>query len=113
MTTDIEHQDQDQDVVPVIDGIETIPDQGVVGDFISEMAGLAKASAGGPLAPIARGTFAAYPMEDGGIMFVTNVEDGPLAGVKHNRIKPGLIRAISVLAGGGGKLAALRAMIHE
>jgi len=49
-------------------------------------------------------------MADGGLMFVTSVDTGPLAGIKHNRIPPGLIRAMAVLASGGSKLAALKAL---
>jgi hypothetical protein len=60
--------------------------------------------------PIAAGTFALYPMGDGGMMFVTSVAEGMLAGLKHTRIPPGLIRAVSVLAGGGSKLAAIKAL---
>ena len=61
-------------------------------------------------APIAAGTFALYPMRDGGMMFVTAVDTGPMAGIKHSRIPPGLIRAMAVIASGGSKLAALRAL---
>jgi hypothetical protein len=60
--------------------------------------------------PIAQGSFAMYAMPDGGVMFVTSVPSGPMAGINHHRINPGLIRAIGVLAGGGGKLAALKAL---
>ena len=63
--------------------------------------------------PIAAGTFAAYGMPDGGFMFVSSVDHGPLAGVKHTRMAPGLVRAISVLAGGGSKLSALRALTRR
>lgn len=59
---------------------------------------------------IAAGTFALYPMANGGLMFVTSVQEGMLAGIKHTPIPPGLIRAVSVLAGGGSKLAAIKAL---
>lgn len=60
--------------------------------------------------PIAAGTFIMYPMKDGGLMFVTSVDSGPLAGIKHSRIPPAMIRAVSALAGGGSKMDALKAL---
>ncbi len=79
-------------------------------EFIDGLAAMAAASGGGDPAPLAAGTFVAYPMPDGGLMFVTNVEHGPFAGQKHHRIPPGMIRAVAVLSNGGGKLAALKAL---
>jgi hypothetical protein len=65
----------------------------------------------GQPAALAQGTFALYAMRDGGAMFVTGVDHGPMAGVKHTRIPPGMIRAIGVIAGGGSKAQAVKAMI--
>lgn len=61
--------------------------------------------------PVVQGSFAMYPMDDGGIMAVSSVEQGPMAGVHHHRIPPALIRAAVTLAGGGGKLKALKTMM--
>lgn len=77
--------------------------------LVDGLAAMAREQQGQP-EPIAAGTFVLYPMADGGLMFVTSVDHGPLAGIKHSRIAPGLIRAVSVLAGGGSKLSALKAM---
>lgn len=65
----------------------------------------------GQAIPVVKGSFAMYPMEDGGIMAVSSVEDGPMAGVHHHRIPPALIRAAVTLAGGGGRLRALKTMM--
>lgn len=80
-----------------------------VGELLDQLAQLARDQADEPV-PIAAGTFALYPMADGGMMFVTSVDHGPLAGIKHSRIPPGLMRAMSVLAGGGSKMAAFKAL---
>jgi hypothetical protein len=84
-----------------------------VTDFIDELAELARVNIDGEPFALARGTFAMYPMEDGGVMFVTSVADGPLEGIKHTRIPPGFIRAVSVIAGGGSKLAAVKALVRK
>lgn len=80
--------------------------------FIDELAELARAG-GGEAQAIAEGSFALYPMPDGGMMFVTAVQEGLLQGIKHTRISPSLIRAVSVLAGGGSKRQALKAMLRK
>lgn len=82
------------------------------GAFIEGIAEMAEKNRDNPQ-PIAAGTFVLYPMEDGGLMFVTNIAEGDLAGTKHNRIPPAMIRAVSVLAGGGSKLQALKAMTRR
>ena len=84
-----------------------------VADFINELAELARVNADGDPVALARGTFAMYPMEDGGVMFVTSVAEGPMEGIRHNRIPPGFIRAVSVLAGGGSKLQAVKALMRK
>lgn len=61
-------------------------------------------------APILQGTFAMYPMEDGGVMVATNITEGPMAGVKHIRIAPALIAAGTALTG-GSKMGALKALM--
>lgn len=83
-----------------------------VGEFIGQLADMARENADQP-EPLAAGTFVLYPMADGGMMFVTSVDSGLLQGIKHNRIPPGLIRAMAVLAGGGGKLQALKALSRK
>jgi len=82
-----------------------------VAEFIDELTAMAHANAEAPV-PLAAGTFVLYPMPDGGVMFVTAVDEGLLAGIKHTRIPPGLIRAVSVIAGGGSKRAAIAAMFR-
>jgi len=84
-----------------------IPDQTAVADLVSELENMAHVSAHDP-APIAQGTFAMYAMEDGGLMVALDADS--LGGVRHQRIPPGLIRAIATLANGGSKFAALKAM---
>jgi hypothetical protein len=91
-----EHQDQDQAVSP--------------GQFIQLMADAAAANPDQPT-PLAAGTFVAYPMPDGGLMFVTNVMEGPFAGQQHHRIPPGMIRAAATLFGGGSKVDAIKGLI--
>ena len=79
-------------------------------DLIAQLAQLAQDQTDGNPEPFAAGTFVLYPMSDGGFMFVTSVDKGPLAGIKHSRIRPGLIRAISIVASGGSRFAALKAL---
>jgi len=59
------------------------------------------------------GRFAMYPMSDGGVMFVTECPVGLLsmAGVKRTRIPPAMLRATSILVGGGSKAQALKAAL--
>lgn len=60
--------------------------------------------------PMLAGTFALYP-DRGGVVLVMDVREGAMpAGQHRGRIPSGMIRALSVLAGGGGKLAAIRAL---
>ena len=97
------------DLAPLHDEEDQAPSAADLADLIEELASQARAQAGEPQ-PIAQGSFALYPMPDGGVMFVTNVPDGPMAGITYRRINPSLIRAIGVLAGGGGKMRALKAL---
>ena len=80
-----------------------------VEDFVDSLVQMAREQHD-QVQPVAAGTFVMYPMEDGGIMFVTSVDSGPLAGIKHSRIPPAMIRAVSALAGGGSKMDVLRAL---
>lgn len=67
---------------------------------------------GRPVA-FAAGTFAMYPMSQGGIMVTMKIDEGPLAGpVQHVPIPAGIIRAMAVIAGGGSKVQALKAMVR-
>lgn len=50
--------------------------------------------------PLMQGTFAMYPMPDGGVMVVSHVPAGPMEGTHHHRIPPGLIRVGATLMGG-------------
>jgi hypothetical protein len=69
---------------------------------------------GGPPKSFAAGTFAMYPMPAGGIMVTMKIDEGPLAGpVQHVPIPAGIIRAMTVIAGGGSKVQALRAMVSR
>jgi hypothetical protein len=97
------------DLAPLDDDEDQAPSPADIGALIDELAAQAQAQADQP-EPIAAGSFAMYAMPDGGVMFVTSVPSGPMAGISHHRINPGLIRAIGVLAGGGGKLQALKAL---
>jgi hypothetical protein len=83
-----------------------------VGEMIATMAELARAQGDSP-EPLAAGTFALYPMVDGGMMFVTDVREGVMAGVKRQRIPPGLMRAMSVLMSGGSRRGALKALLFK
>jgi len=74
--------------------------------LLEETRQLARAGGGRPEA-LAQGAFAMYPMEDGGVMFV--VDSTELGGVRHTRITPGMIRAVTALAAGGPKLGAVKA----
>ena len=78
-------------------------------DFVASLAEMAQEQRD-QVQPMAAGTFVLYPMTDGGIMFVTSVDSGPLAGIKHSRIPPAMIRAVTALAGGGSKMDAFKAL---
>src|SRR5512138_397724 len=91
---------------------ENIDEQGLE-DLLDAMKQMALDMEGGPAQAVAEGTFALYPMTDGGFMFVTAVDRGPMAGIKHTRIRPALIRAIAVIVGGGSKRAAIKAMFRR
>jgi len=82
-----------------------------LGSFIEAAAAQAAADGDTPT-PLVAGTFVMYPMPDGGVLAVTNVADGPMAGEKRIRIRPGMIRAVGLLSGGGkgSKMAALKAL---
>lgn len=75
-------------------------DQVDVGALLKSLAEAAQASLGSPV-PLATGTFAFYPMADGGLMVVTAVSEGPMAGTHHHRLAPGLIRAVAAITGTG------------
>jgi hypothetical protein len=79
-------------------------------EFVNGLAAMAEANRDQP-EPIAAGTFALYPMPDGGMMFVTDVQGGVMQGIKHHRIPPPMIRAAAALAGGGSRIDALKAMM--
>ena len=62
--------------------------------------------------PVAQGSFAIYPMEDGGVMVVARAEGGAMEGTHHHRISPRMIRALAAFsAPSGGRLKAIRAAI--
>lgn len=102
------------DTVPAANDDEDQADDGA--DFAALIGELGRASEhlGDPGAtppPLAAGTFAVYPDGRGGVVMVMDVKEGAFpTGVHRGRIAPALIRAIGVLAGGGGKLAAMRAL---
>lgn len=87
--------------------------------FLEQLA--ASAQDGQPAGPALAGTFAMYPhirngKPTGGIVLVLNVEEGPdemKAGPQHAVLPSGMIRAAMALAGGGGKLAALRSLTRR
>ena len=59
--------------------------------------------------PVAKGTFAIYPMDDGGVMIVARAEGGVMEGMHHHRISPRMIRALAAFAAPtGNKLRAIR-----
>lgn len=76
-------------------------DAGDLNAILTEVADLAKQAGDNP-EPMMQGSFAMYPMEDGGVMCVANVAEGPMAGTRHMRLSPNLIRAVQGLASGGG-----------
>lgn len=80
--------------------------------ILDELAAKAAAAspADGPPAPMLAGTFALYP-DNGALVLVMDIREGAMPqGVHRGRIPSGMIRAVGILAGGGGKLAALRAL---
>jgi hypothetical protein len=59
--------------------------------------------------PLLQGAFAIYPTAEGGVVCVANIDgDGPMAGVRHIPIRPGMIRALAAFAGGGARMANAR-----
>lgn len=60
--------------------------------------------------PVAKGTFAMYAMPDGGIMFVSNIAEGPMTGTHHHRVPPGMVRMALSLADSGGAVVKLKAL---
>lgn len=96
----------------VDDALAQTPDEVSFTDMLSLIQAMAAANeADGVNRPAVAGTFALYPMTDGGLMFVTDVAEGPLAGVKHSRISPALIRAAGALGSGGSKLGVVKALM--
>jgi hypothetical protein len=85
------------------------PTEVEVGSLVETIAEMARERAD-TSEPVITGTFALYPMTDGGVMFVTDVDKGPMMGINHTRITPGLMRAMNVLIAGGSKFAALKAL---
>jgi hypothetical protein len=80
-----------------------------INELIENLRTQALEAGDGPLAPFMQGTFAMYPMADGGVMVVSNIEDGPMAGTNHHRLKPGMIRVAATLLGGAaGPMSALK-----
>lgn len=78
-------------------------------EFIADLREIAESSGDSP-EPMAAGTFAMYATPDGGMMMVTSVAEGnPMAGVRRTKVPPGMIRAVTVLAGGGSIGSAIRA----
>lgn len=91
---------------------ELLDDQGSVTEVLDFITAAAARNAGSDEPePLAAGTFVMYPMPDGGVMFVTSVDNGPLRGIKHTRIRPGMLRAVGVLTSGGSKMKALKALM--
>lgn len=70
-------------------------------EFVAHIHQLARhKGANGEELPVATGTFAIYAMEDGGIMVVSSMGSGPMAGTHHQRVSPRMIRALAAFAGG-------------
>jgi hypothetical protein len=86
-------------------GSEEIVDMAGLMDRLKE---IAKESDG---KPIAGGTFAFYAMKDGGVMVVSEVLEGPMAGIRHIRVTPAILRLVSGLASGGGPVSRVKAMM--
>ena len=64
----------------------------------------------GPPTPAVAGTFALYPGQQGGVVIVMDVTEGPdgLKGKAHRApISRGMIRMLTGLAGGGSKLGGM------
>ena len=94
--------DEDQDHAPELAGML---------DQVAAASAVATTADGTPPLLVA-GTFALYADRNGGVIMVMDVKDGVMApGVHRNRIPPGMVRALAVLAGGGGKTAAIRAAL--
>lgn len=74
------------------------------GGFLDEMARLAAEADPDNPTPFAVGTFAAYPTPAGGLVLVVKVPDGPpgIVGERRMHIRPGLIRTMGAVLGGGG-----------
>ncbi len=88
----------------------TTPDTTDIGTFIDGLADAATAAAGTPEPAIA-GTFAMYPMDNGGLVLVADVKEGPMAGVHRHIMPPAMIRAVTAFAQGGAKIGALKALM--
>lgn len=110
MTT-IDHPPVDAVVDQVLDDMR---DESTVGELLDAITATA-AQTGDGSTPFAAGTFALYTMPNGGVMVVMHSMEGPLKTPEPQRaaIPAGMIRAMAVLAGGGSKLAALRAMTSK
>lgn len=75
-------------------------DQAEAANFIDYIRKLSEdADANNPV-PFVQGTFALYPMIDGGIAAVFDTGDGP----QRARINPGILKAFGMLMGGGSPL---------
>jgi hypothetical protein len=79
-------------------------------EFIADLREIAEQGGADNPEPMAAGTFCMYATPDGGMMMVTSVAEGhPMAGVRRTKVPPGMIRAITVLSGGGSIGSAIRA----
>lgn len=81
-----------------------------IGSLLNEFSRVARESDSPVL--LAAGTFAIYPMPDGGMMLVMKVDEGPMAADEPHRarVPAALLRAMGALAG-GSKTGALKALM--
>lgn len=98
------------------DGGEDQADEVDLPTFLEQLAGQAAGSNPFEPSPAVAGTFAMYAHRHadtgaptGGIVIVMKVDEGPMKGTHRAPIPAGMIRMMMALAGGGGKLSALKA----
>lgn len=89
---------------------ELVPEDDLATAMERIQAAAREAAARGEVYAFAAGTFAVYPTGDGGFMFVTQCVDGPMAGLKHTRIPPGMMRIVSAAISSGSTGDRVRAL---
>lgn len=81
-----------------------------LGAFLDRLRELGQAADPDNPVPLVTFTGAIYPTPDGGLILAARVPDGPFQGESWFTAKPGMIRAIAALFGGGSVMDRARTL---